>query len=84
MEAPNKIYKHLTTGNSKLNGSYYEYKPAKIRYDDKIIEYIRKEALLEWAKACYVSMEKNDAISELFKQGALYELKKVINKLNSV
>ena len=50
----------------------------------KNIAYIRKDALLEWVKACYDSMRKNDAISELFKQGALYELHKVINKLNSM
>lgn len=29
---------------------FYEREPAKIRDDDKIIEYIRKDALLEWAK----------------------------------
>lgn len=47
MEAPDKIFKHITTGNRLLNGQYYEYKPAKIRYDDEIIEYIRKDALME-------------------------------------
>lgn len=47
MKVPDKIFKHLTTGDRRLNGHYYDYKPAKIRYDDKIIEYIRKDALIE-------------------------------------
>ena len=50
MEAPDKIYLHRTTGNPRNNGKVHSYKPAKIRDDDKIIEYIRKDALLEWAK----------------------------------
>lgn len=41
-EAPEKVYKLITTGDLRLNG-YHEYKPAKIRYNDKIIEYIRKD-----------------------------------------
>ena len=48
MEAPDKIYLHRTTGNPRNNGKVHSYKPAKIRDDDKIIEYIRKEALLEF------------------------------------
>ena len=49
-EAPKRVYLHLTTGDCILNGKYYEYKPAKIRYDDKIIEYIRTDVFIE--KAC--------------------------------
>lgn len=44
---PDKIYRHQTTGDLRLNGMYHEYKPAKIRYDDEIIEYIRKDNLSE-------------------------------------
>jgi hypothetical protein len=47
--APEKVYLHLTTGSHILNGKYYEYKPAKIRYNDNIIEYIRKDAFIEKA-----------------------------------
>ena len=50
MKAPNKIYRHQTTGNLRLDSMYYEYKPAKIRYDDKIIEYTRTDAFIEKAK----------------------------------
>lgn len=50
MNAPDKIYRHQTTGNLQLNSMYYEYKPAKIRYDDKIIEYVRTDAFIEKAK----------------------------------
>lgn len=49
-EAPEKIYLQQTTGSQILNGIYYEYKPAKIRYDDKITEYTRTDAFIE--KAC--------------------------------
>ena len=49
-EAPEKVYLHLTTGSRILNGKYYECKPAKIRFDDKIIEYTRTDAFIE--KAC--------------------------------
>ena len=48
-EAPKKVYLHLTTGSRILNGKYYEYKPAKIRFDDKIIEYTRTDAFIEKA-----------------------------------
>lgn len=50
MKVPEKIYRHQTTGNPRFNGMYYEHKPAKIRYNDKIIEYIRKDAFIEKAK----------------------------------
>lgn len=46
-EAPKKVYLHLTTGNRLLNGKYYKYKPAKIRNNDKIIEYTRTDAFIE-------------------------------------
>ena len=49
-EASDKIYRHQTTGNLRLDSMYYECKPAKIRYDDKIIEYTRTDAFIE--KAC--------------------------------
>ena len=48
-EAPEKVYLHLTTGNRILSGKYYESKPAKIRHDDKIIEYICTDAFIEKA-----------------------------------
>ena len=48
-EAPKKVYLHLTTVSHLLNGKYYEYKPAKFRYDDKIIEYARTDAFIESA-----------------------------------
>lgn len=49
MEAPEKVYLHLTTGSYLLNGKYYECKPAKIRFDDKIIDYTRTDAFIEKA-----------------------------------
>lgn len=49
-KAPEKVYLHLTTGSHILNGKYYEYKPAKIRFDDIIIEYAHKDVFIEKAK----------------------------------
>lgn len=43
-EAPKKVYLHLTDGCSQLNGKFHDYKPAKIRTNDKIIEYTRTAA----------------------------------------
>ena len=47
--APKKVYLHLTTGSHVLNGKYYERKPAKIRFDDKTIEYTRTDVFIEKA-----------------------------------
>lgn len=57
-KAPEKVYLHLTKGNYRLNGEYYEHKPAKIRFGDKIIEYTRTDAFIE--KACAWLEEKCD------------------------
>lgn len=62
MKVPEKIYRHQTTGNPRLNGIYYEHKPAKIRYDDKIIEYIRKDAFIE--KLCTWIKENSEMYIE--------------------
>ena len=61
-EAPNKVYLHLTTGNSILNGKYYERKPAKIRNNDKIIEYTRTDALIEKACDLFRRIDYDDTI----------------------
>lgn len=89
---PDKIFKHLTTGNRLLNGQYYEYKLAKIRYDDDIIEYIRKDALLEWLKKEYETIswyyEKmkhvTRCIGDNSYSGKAEAYKKVIEKIESL
>ena len=48
------------------------------------VEYIRKDALLEWVKACYKATENDNLLSDIFKQGALYELHRVILKIESL
>lgn len=57
MEAPDKIYRHRTTGNLRLNGAYYGYNPPKIRYNDIITEYIRKDILLEYLRREYALVD---------------------------
>ena len=48
------------------------------------VEYISKEALLEWAKERYKTIENDNQLGELFKQGVLYELHRVIAKIESL
>lgn len=78
MKAPDKIYMHQTTGKLLLNGTYHEYKPAKIRYDDKIIEYIRKDALLKWLDGKMTIEEATEGIVG----GYDMALKDVIDHIN--
>lgn len=49
-EVPEKMYLHLTSGSSLLNSRFYKYMPAKIRKDDKIIEYTRIDTFIERAE----------------------------------
>lgn len=84
MKAPDKIFKHLTTGNRLLNGKYYEYKPARIRYDDEIIEYIRKDALLEWINTSKNSLLMDTKAPHLGKVGSLATLDALTDMLNEM
>ena len=77
MKAPEKIYIHRTIHLGLLSASEID-----ITGQDE--QYIRKNALMEWAKETYKATENNNEISELFKQGALFELHKVINKIESL
>ncbi len=77
MKAPDKIYIHRTIHLGLLSASEID-----ITGQDE--QYIRKNALMEWAKETYKATENNNEISELFKQGALFELHKVINKIESL
>lgn len=81
MKAPDKIYLHRTTGNPRLNGKVHSYKPAKIRDDDKIIEYIRKDAILEWAKGKKEEYEKETSREY---DGCMWVLNLLIEKLESL
>ena len=92
MKAPDKIYLHRTTGNPRLNDKFYSYKPAKIRDDDKIIEYIHKDALLEWAKEQHDHFHERekDEIADgsnpdaIFFSGKFDAFKSLIDKLQSL
>ena len=68
-EALYKLYLYLTTGNRILNGEYYERKPAKIRFDDKIIEYTRTDAFIE--KAISWLKEQDEIIGVSFQEDFL-------------
>ena len=87
MDAPDKIYRLRTTGNRRLNSMYYKLKPAKIRYDDKIIEYIRKDVLLKWVKK---ELQTNTWYYETHKKpsdlhyGRIEAFKQLIDKIESL
>lgn len=83
-EAPEKVYLHLTTGNSILNGKYYERKPAKIRNNDKIIEYTRTDALIEKAQLFLIDKLKEIPIgNDKFKLKAECSLQEFLEKLET-
>ena len=84
MKAPDKIYIPLYPNHSLDGvrlGDDYMYEPHK---ECDNVEYIRKDALLEWVKACYKATENDNLLSDIFKQGALYELHRVILKIESL
>lgn len=67
MEAPDKIY---------INNDEWHYYPV----GEECEEYIRKDALLEWAKECFRSQDGGSWYSK----GAADAYSKVINKLNEM
>lgn len=84
---PDKLYLHRTTGNPRLNGKVHSYKPAKIRDDDKIIEYIRKDAILEWAEKKKNDVKKfgqryNEA--NYYNSGCHDTIQELIDKINEL
>ena len=81
MKAPDKIYvsRNFSEDNSP-HGLWYLDKSEH----DINVEYLRKDSLLEWAKACYKAIENDNQLSDIFKQGALYELHRVIAKIESL
>lgn len=78
MEAPDKIYVPLTinllTKRQVLRLDATDVKP--ISFANENIEYIRKEALLEWAKETYLSENASQIRKVCFKQ--------LIDKINSM
>ena len=71
MEAPEKIYLN------KIHPEPYWFKDKQV---DSDIEYIRKDALIEWLEG---RMTKEGA-TEGFVGGYDFALKDVINKINSI
>ena len=72
MEAPNKIYLYglscFATVPVGKNGT----------------EYIRKDALLEWARQTRGELEKQNAIKDDIRKGAIYQLEELVDKLDSM
>ena len=84
MKAPDKIYRRM---EGKWIGYFENRKPAKLRYDEPSpVEYIRKDALLEWAK------EEKKQTEGLIKQysgdeslwAEMHWYEELIDKINSL
>ena len=86
MEAPNKIY--LTEWEGK-GVSEYETPWSTGYYDEdahhcKNHEYIRKEALLEWANVHKTVIETNGEEDDAYTRGQYSVILTLIDKLNSM
>lgn len=79
MKAPDKIYVHVRT-EPKSSTTFSE----TLDKNSSNVAYIRKDALLEWVKECYEVTENDNLLSNIFKQGALYELHRIIAKIESL
>ena len=70
MKAPDKLYIEI---DNKAH-VYFGLQP------ESAVEYIRKDALMEWAKECFRLQDKGSWYSK----GAADAFSEVINKLNSM
>ena len=71
MEAPDKIY---------LDEDMIRYHVLNEKLNESDIEYIRKDALLEWAKKEYLSL-RNGTKADQIKSSAFFEVVKHIESL---
>ena len=75
MKAPDKIY----IQPNAHDGWFENGGPSEI-----FVEYIRKDALLEWAKETKAELEAQNCIKDDIRKGAVWELEEIIEKLNSM
>ena len=81
--APDKIYlQHNTT--TDLYDEFWPEWFESTHHPERDICYIRKDALLEWAKETKAEPEKQNVINDDIRKGAIWELEEVIEKLNSM
>jgi len=72
---PDKIYIQLNAHDRWFEGN----KP-----NDNFVEYLRKDALLEWAKETIAELENQNALKEDVCNGAIWELEEIIAKIQSL
>ena len=78
MEAPDKIYiDDLAVVNDCVTKISLKRLP-------NFSEYIRKDALLEWAEETKAEIENQNVIKDDIRKGAVWELEEIINKLNKM
>jgi hypothetical protein len=82
MNAPGKIYINIPKCNGDLDSATWDDREYA---DCENVEYIRKDALMEWLKG---RMDRLDAVSQLIPSSALagkYDgMKEVIEKIESL
>ncbi len=74
MKAPDKIY----MPNELLSEDWQRH----IEGEDTC--YVRKDALLEWAKETKAELEAQNCIKDDIRKGAVWELEEIIEKINSL
>jgi len=86
MKAPDKVYVCIP---SRVKSDSADY--VGIAFSDRghlttpqIEEYIRKDALLEWAKETLEIVNTDRSINEGFRKGAACELEEVINHIKTM
>ena len=80
MKAPDKLYIGRRNYGPLIGG--WESQPFTSQ-EIESIEYIRKEALLEWMKPLYEEYKKRSEQGEMVRQVA-FTYKEVIDKINSI
>ena len=87
MKAPDKIYltpvNTITVNGTRLEGLSCVYSIGDREYENEI-EYIRKDALLEWAKERREAVAKEVVIREGVRLGADAAFEELIDKLNEM
>ena len=79
MKAPDKIYFYSYCGD--IDTATWDVEP----FNGENVEYIRKDALLEWAKEQHkILMEMLDPLKDDFGWGTRFAFHLVIDKINSL
>ena len=83
-KAPDKIYLPIVQGRTRKDIRYDATYFAPTEFAEENIEYIRKEALLEWANVHKTVIETNGEEDDAYTRGQYSVILTLIDKLNSM